>query len=371
MYAQSHVRTDPSSAPLFVDARSCCVIERLERVAPSEASVLIVGETGTGKEVVAREIHARSGRVGPFVAVNCGALSEQLGEAALFGHEAGAYTGAVGARAGWFEAANGGTLFLDEIGDLPLALQVSLLRVLQERQVVRLGARKATPIGVRVIAATNIDMGKAVKDGKFRLDLYFRLSVVTLDLPPLRERAEDILPLAEHFIRLYGEKLQRNSPVLSRDAQRALLEYRWPGNVRELENVVHAALLTAGKTIERSDLRWTPWLAEVTGQGVDDSGAAALRAPIDQLLQSQSTHVLEEIESLVVRRALALCNGNQVHTAKMLGITRNVLRTYLKRFGLLSTTDPRVSIEESRPLRAPLSLVRPHSFGRSLQEEVA
>jgi sigma-54-specific transcriptional regulator len=163
MHAASNARTSATPAPLFVDGRSRRIISQLERVAPSEASILIVGETGTGKEVIAQQIHRRSGRFGPFVAVNCGALSETLGEAALFGHEAGAYTGASGARGGWFEAANGGTLFLDEIGDLPLTLQVALLRVLQERQIVRLGSRKSQPIDVRVIAATNIDVGEAVK----------------------------------------------------------------------------------------------------------------------------------------------------------------------------------------------------------------
>jgi sigma-54-specific transcriptional regulator len=222
MHAPSNAGTSATLAPLFVDARSRRIISQLERVAPSEASILIVGETATGKEVIAQQIHRRSGRSGPFVAVNCGALSETLGEAALFGHEAGAYTGASGARVGWFEAANGGTLFLDEIGDLPVTLQVALLRVLQERQVVRLGSRKSQPIDVRVIAATNIDVGQAVKSGKFRLDLYFRLSVVTLELPALRERTADILPLAEHFVRVYGEKLQRPLPTLDRDAKRFL-----------------------------------------------------------------------------------------------------------------------------------------------------
>jgi sigma-54 dependent transcriptional regulator len=346
MHALPNSGTSSTLAPLFIDARSRRIISQLERVAPSEASILIVGETGTGKEVIAQQVHRRSGRSGPFVAVNCGALSETLGEAALFGHEAGAYTGASGARAGWFEAANGGTLFLDEIGDLPLTLQVALLRVLQERQVVRLGSRKSQPIDVRVIAATNIDVGEAVRKGKFRLDLYFRLSVVTLELPPLRERAADILPLAEHFIRVYGEKLQRPLPTFEPEAKRALVAYSWPGNVRELENVIHGAVLVAGETIQQGDLRLVPWISatEVPGQGGDvaprmeHSPLEGLTAHLDQLFGQQPEQLMENLESLLVARALAFCNGNQVHTAKLLGITRNVLRTYLKRFGLLSSS---------------------------------
>jgi sigma-54 dependent transcriptional regulator len=326
-----------SNTPLFVDARSRQIVGQIERIAPSEASILIVGETGTGKEVVARQIHERSGRSGPFVAVNCGALSETLGEAALFGHEAGAYTGASGARAGWFEAANGGTLFLDEIGDLPLSLQVALLRVLQERQVVRLGSRKSAPVDVRVIAATNVDVGQAVSTGKFRLDLYFRLSVVTLELSPLRERTADILPLATHFARIYSAKLQRPMPVVEDAARQALLAYSWPGNVRELENVIHGAVLVAGDTIGARDLRLVPWIPKRVEQACDEEPTQldALATTIERLFDDRPKQLLESIESLVIHRALEFCDGNQVHTAKLLGITRNVLRTYLKRFGLL------------------------------------
>lgn len=338
------------STPLFVDARSRRVIEQLDRVAPSEASILIVGETGTGKEVIARQIHERSGRSGPFVAVNCGALSETLGEAALFGHEAGAYTGANGARAGWFEAANGGTLFLDEVGDLPLSLQVALLRVLQERQVVRLGSRKALPLDVRVVAATNIDVSQAVGSGKFRLDLYFRLSVVNLELPPLRERVADILPLAQHFIDLYSDRLQQDAPVLDSDARNALVNYSWPGNVRELENVLHGAVLVSvDGVIRRSDLRLLSWLTSTSSssaaakpaprvaavEAIESSLEGALAPQLDRLFIQGEERLFESLESLVIHRAMSHCKGNQVHTAKLLGISRNVLRTYLKRFGLI------------------------------------
>ena len=367
----SSQRNVSATTPLFVDPGSRRIVSQLERVAPSEASILIVGETGTGKEVIARQIHARSGRTGPFVAVNCGALSETLGEAALFGHEAGAYTGAGGARAGWFEAANGGTLFLDEIGDLPLALQVALLRVLQERQVVRLGSRKPVPIDVRVVAATNVDVGRAVASGDFRLDLYFRLSVVTLELPALRERTADILPLAEHFVRIYSEKLQRPAPTLDREAQLALLEYSWPGNVRELENVIHGAVLIAGDAIRHDDLRLVPWAAaqgaskfDVDSEDADgDTSVEALAPNLDRLFNDRPDQLMESIESLVVRRALEFCRGNQVHTAKLLGITRNVLRTYLKRFGLLGPE--RVS---RMPSFTPTSFRYRDRFGPSTRE---
>ncbi|HET6317346.1 MAG TPA: sigma-54 factor interaction domain-containing protein, partial [Chloroflexota bacterium] len=188
-----------AKALVFEDPGSEALLAQVERVAPTEATVLIIGETGTGKELLARRVHVGSGRRGPFVAVNCGAFSESLIDAELFGHEAGAFTGAAHARAGWFESANGGTLFLDEIGDVPLPLQVKLLRVLQERQVVRLGSRKPIPLDVRLVAATNVDLRDAVQAGHFRADLYYRLSVVTLELRPLCERPGDILPLARHF----------------------------------------------------------------------------------------------------------------------------------------------------------------------------
>jgi sigma-54-specific transcriptional regulator len=333
-------------AALFVDPRARRLIDQLRRIAPSDASILIVGETGTGKEVMAREVHARSGRPGPFVAVNCGALTENLGEAALFGHEAGAYTGAGPARAGWFEAANGGTLFLDEIGDLPLSLQVALLRVLQERKVVRLGSRKAIPVDVRIIAATNVDVSKAVSSGKFRLDLYFRVGVVTLDLPPLRQRLADILPLAERFIRIYSSKLDLDPPQLDIAAEHAILNYPWPGNIRELENVMHGAVLTCVDGVIRPhDLRLAHWAATSEAEVAPASEQAQLSinqvddltAAIDALLAARPQQLMENLELLVIRRALLRCNNNQVQTARLLGITRNVLRTYLKRFQLLGS----------------------------------
>src|SRR6266700_4223428 len=233
-----------AKALVFDDPLSRALLERIRQIAPSDATALIVGETGTGKEIVARHVHELSRRRGrTFAAVNCGALAETLVESELFGHERGAFTGAVAAKQGWFESAEGGTLFLDEIGDLPAAIQVKLLRVLQEREVVRVGARVATPIDVRLVAATNVDLAQAVRAGKFREDLYYRLNVAVLTLPPLRDRPGDVLPLARHFLDTYRHRLSIGDVALAPEAEARLLAHTWPGNIRELENVIHHALL--------------------------------------------------------------------------------------------------------------------------------
>lgn len=248
-----------AKALVFHDPTSLQLLEHIERIACSDATVLVTGETGTGKELVARHLHTVSGRRGPFVPVNCGAFSESLIDAELFGHETGAFTGASQARAGWFEAANGGTLFLDEIGDLPLALQVKLLRVLQERQVVRLGSRKGIPLDVRLVAATNIDLARAVEAQHFRADLFYRLSVASVRLPPLRERPGDIVPLARHFVDVYRGRLQIDRVELSDEAQHLLCTYSWPGNIRELENAMHYALIVCRDGVVRAeDIRLVP-----------------------------------------------------------------------------------------------------------------
>ena len=223
----------------FLDA-----VERASRAAPLDRPVLVIGERGTGKELIAERLHHLSSRWdGPLIIMNCAALPETLIEAELFGHEAGAYTGATSARAGWFEAAADGTLFLDEVGDLPPAVQVKLLRVLQERQVVRIGSRKPIDVRVRLVAATNVRLEQAVAAGHFRADLYYRLSVATLQLSNLAQRPGDILALAEHFIGVYSRRLGLNDVRLAPDARDALLAYAWPGNIRELENVIHYALI--------------------------------------------------------------------------------------------------------------------------------
>ncbi|MDQ8035949.1 MAG: sigma-54 dependent transcriptional regulator [Pedobacter sp.] len=343
-----------AKALVFADPASQRLLDYIERLAPSEAPVLIIGETGTGKELVARHIHHLSGRSGPFLAVNCGAISEQLAESELFGHEAGSFTGAVGKREGWFEAANGGTLFLDEIGDLPLPMQVKLLRVLQEREVVRIGSRKSIAVDVRLVAATNVDLDHAVSAGHFRRDLLYRLNIAQARLPPLRERPGDVLPLVEHFLRSYSQRMGNRIPVLSSAAEEALLGYAWPGNIRELENVVHFALLIApGDEIRPEHLKVTGgWGAAGLGSGNwnhpasstaareesrDDEEPLTIIARELRRLYAQAPEALfDELESLIVTEAFRHVRSNQVHAAALLGITRNVMRTLLKRHGLLA-----------------------------------
>ena len=338
----AHVLSIRAKAQVFRDPASIKVLEIADLVAPSEATVLIIGDTGTGKELLARHIHEKSGRGGPFVAVNCGAFSENLIEAELFGHEQGAFTGAQGARAGWFEAAQRGTLFLDEIGDLPLPMQVKLLRVIQERQVVRLGSRRPLDIDVRLIAATNIDLELAVAAGNFRRDLYYRLGVGVVRLPALHARPGDILPLAYHFLETYRAKLRLGHVELSPAAQQVLLDYDWPGNIRELENVIHYALIVSKSGIIQCDdlhlhkthKNFSPPREPET----DIDGARAiglLPAAIRDLFDNSHPAIFEHVEEVLVRQAFAHCNGNQVKTASLLGISRNVVRAQLKRYGLL------------------------------------
>jgi sigma-54 dependent transcriptional regulator len=378
---------ESSSAPLsirakalvFHDPGSLSLLGDVERIARSDATVLVMGETGTGKELIARHIHHISGRRGPFVPVNCGAFSESLIDAELFGHESGAFTGASQARSGWFEAANGGTLFLDEIGDLPMALQVKLLRVLQERQVVRLGSRKAIPLDVRLVAATNIDLARAVEVQHFRADLYYRLSVASVRLPPLRERPADIVPLARHFVNVYRTRLSLDEVTLSEAAQSALLNYGWPGNIRELENVIHFALIVCRDNVIRAeDIKLVPLLgapppAQIglvpggLGGPADGPAQRAERThdvgdsvaskpdPIEQdalalldqalraLLVQSHEDLFDQVESALVHAAFAHAGQNQVRAAKVLGITRNMLRTQLQRHGLLSKREDDVS----------------------------
>lgn len=347
-----HALSIRAKALVFNDPRSRRILEQLDRVAPSEATVLIVGETGTGKELVARHIHEQSGRRGPFVAVNCGAFSETLVESELFGHEAGAFTGAQQARAGWFETANGGTLFLDEVGDMPLSLQVKLLRVLQERQVVRLGTRKPIPIDVRLVAATNVELDRAVEAGHFRRDLYYRLNVAPVNLPPLRERRGDLLPLVQYFMDLYRRKLGLGEVTLSLAAERVLHDYDWPGNIRELENVVHFGLIMCRHgVLEASDLR-LPTLGRGEGSS-SQSPLDALHNALRRLLESDLENVYESVEQALVTTAFAHCDGNQVRTAKRLAISRNILRAQLKRFGFLgSQSDDALDPESAEAVAA-------------------
>jgi sigma-54-specific transcriptional regulator len=330
-----------AKALVFNDPISSKILTQIELIAPSNASVLIIGETGTGKELVARHVHELSGRKGPFLAINCGAFNENFIEAELFGHESGAFTGAKQEREGWFEAANEGTLFLDEIGDMPLNLQVKLLRVLQERQVVRLGSRKPINVDVRLIAATNVDLEKAVHSGHFRTDLFYRLNVAPISLPGLKSRPGDIEHLVSYFINLYCKKLGQNIASVAPEALNALKNYEWPGNIRELENVIHYAIIVCqNDTISVEDLRFSTLskekhVAECTDL-VPNDPKFALNKAIENLLNSDIEDVYTTVEEALISSAFIHSSKNQVKTSKRLGISRNILRAQLKRFGFIT-----------------------------------
>ncbi|WP_397450506.1 sigma 54-interacting transcriptional regulator [Pseudomonas sp. NA-150] len=234
-----------AKALVFVDPRSRELRKELERLAPGASPVLIRGETGSGKELLARHIHRASDRSGLFVSVNCGAISLTYADAELFGYAAGAHSGSVSSRAGWFGSANGGTLYLDEIGDLPLPIQVKLLSALENHEVTRVGAQQPSPVDVRLVAATSFDLAQAVAVGKFDERLFHYLSEGRLELPALRERVGDILSLAEYFLGIYSQRLSLPVPLISEGAQQVLEAHNWPGNTRELENVIHFALLVS------------------------------------------------------------------------------------------------------------------------------
>jgi DNA-binding NtrC family response regulator len=294
------------------------------QVARRDSTVLITGESGTGKELLAKAIHQNSPRTGkPFVTVNCGALPETLIESELFGHTKGAFTGAAAERVGKFEAANEGTIFLDEIGELPLNMQVKLLRVLQEREVDKLGSSYPIRVNVRIIAATNRDLKLQVEDGELREDLYYRLSVITIELPPLRERREDIPFLTAHFLKRYSERYNTGRLLLQDDALELLQRYDWPGNIRELENVVErVSVLAAGNTISASDLP-----SEVR-TGRSRVAAIGLKLPEEGIS-------LEEVEKEILIQSLEKHSWNQTRAARYLNISRKTLIYRMEKFGLV------------------------------------
>jgi two-component system response regulator AtoC len=299
------------------------VLELLERAAEFKATVLLTGETGTGKEVLARAIHAQSGRRNEaFVAVNCGAIPETLLESELFGHAKGAFTGADRARRGLFAAADGGTLFLDEIGELPRALQVKLLRVLQDEEVRPIGESKSRKVDVRILAATARDIDREVSAGRFREDLYYRLNVVRVRVPPLRDRREDIPLLVDHFLGHFRDSLGKPVRAIADDALDRLTCYRWPGNVRELENVIERALILA--TSDRITLRELP--ANVVSPESDEKPVR----PGQLSLKRARRHFEEEM----IRKALAATDGNRTHAARLLEISHRALLYKLKEYGI-------------------------------------
>ncbi|WP_208734520.1 sigma-54-dependent transcriptional regulator, partial [Corallococcus praedator] len=315
-----HLRREQGGrSPLVGESRAMLPVRRLiERVAPSAAPVLVTGEHGTGKEVVARLLHAASPRADrPFVAVNSGGLSEGVFESELFGHVKGAFTDAKTDRIGCFELADGGTLFLDEIGNMPLAQQAKLLRVLQTGELHPVGSSRTRKVDVRVVSATNVDLGRAVIEGRFREDLLYRLNTVEVQLPPLRERREDIPLLAAHFLAAQGQRYGRPGIHLAPDALEALMAYPWPGNVRELEHAVERSLLMAtGDRVAAEDLL-------LKRAGPNSGGSARLEEM-----------TLEEVERYLIERALGRQDGNVSEAAKALGLSRSALYRRLQYYGI-------------------------------------
>jgi len=295
------------------------VEDLVQKVGPTDTTILISGESGTGKELVARAIHRHSSRKGkPFVAVDCGSLVENLFESELFGHVKGSFTGATSTKYGRFELANGGTLFFDEIGNISINIQTKLLRVLQEREITKVGSSQVIKVDVRIVTATNYDLQKAVKAEKFREDLFYRLSVVPITLPPLRERRDDIPLLANYFLKKYNTKRKMNIKAISGQAMKALVEYDWPGNVRELENAVERAVVLAENDVIKSSDLFYYGLSVETHSKTD----------------MNKTQRLVDVEREYIAKTLEMFSGHKGKTAKALGIDRKTLRAKLRRYGI-------------------------------------
>jgi len=345
-------RSEPPPAFAGLIGESAAIREVFRKIAlyaPTEASVVITGETGTGKELVARALHDGSGRAaGPYVAVNCSAISEELLESELFGHEKGAFTGALRTHKGRFERADGGTLFLDEIGDMPLHTQTRLLRVLEEKRVERVGGEQEYPVDVRVVCATNVALEQAVGQNRFRADLYHRLSVLRIHLPPLRQRSEDIPLLAEHFLRQFNSKYGRRIERLTNEAVALLQSYLWPGNVRELRNVLERVCIETGGEVIGARA-FAEWIRERQNFSPGEWGEAAREARVvtppyplasERLLLSpplsapgESSRPVELSEG-AIRRAYRAEGGNLSAAARRLGVHRATLYRHLERLGL-------------------------------------
>jgi two-component system response regulator AtoC len=303
------------------------VYKLVGKVSMTKATVLILGESGTGKELIARAIHANSPRAGrPLVCVNCGAIPEHLLESELFGYERGAFTGATGRKPGLFELADGGTIFLDEVAELSLPLQVKLLRVLQERTINRLGGLEPIPVDVRIIAATNRDLAERMKQNLFREDLYYRLNVVPIVIPPLRERKEDIPHLIQHFLAKYRQELGKEVAYVSKQAIDKLIQYDWPGNVRQLENVMERALVMASGPAILPEHIETYLLPSPPGQGVHQ--------PRNSYEGRTLREILQEVEREVILHTLKKMNGNKQKTAQVLGMSRRALLYKIEAYGL-------------------------------------
>jgi formate hydrogenlyase transcriptional activator len=341
-HLRQEVRAASASSGVIGHSRALrTVLGQVDVVAPADSTVLLLGETGTGKELIARAIHERSRRAAnPFVALNCAALPESLVESELFGHEKGAFTGALGRKAGRFEVADRGTLLLDEIGDLPAQAQAKLLRVLQEREVLRVGGTRPVPVNVRLVAATNQNLDRCLAEGRFRMDLFYRLSVFPIRIPPLRERLEDVPPLAEHFARRFAEQLHKPVTGLAPDALERLMAYDWPGNVRELQNIIERAVILARSALITANLITLP---DPAGRSTTPTGVMAESAPLHP---EDSLDVVRftEAERRAILRALE-CTGWRISgaggAAELLGLKPTTLHAKMRKLGIQRPTHGR------------------------------
>jgi len=343
-----------------VSAKMAELLGFVKKIAVSEATtILIQGESGTGKDLIAKTIHYQSRRQDkPFVAINCSAIPETLMEAELFGHERGAFTDAKAMKKGLFEMSDGGTLFLDEIGELSPLLQAKLLRVLEDQVIRRVGGVRDMQVDVRVIAASNRDLERGVRENSFRQDLYYRLAIISIFLPPLRDRKEDVLPLVEYFIDRYNRKFRKSVQGITDDTRKLLLRYDWPGNVRELKNAVERAMILEEGDVLRPD--YLPFAVaqqqaaytafEMTSSGSNGGNSAQLPdgRSLPKLFIPEGGTSLEEVERSLVELAMAQAGGNQTHAARLLDISRDALRYKLKKFGLMH-------VEEDEPSTTPSS----------------
>ena len=344
-------RQEPSASPALIGGSEAFrkVMDMALKFAVPDINVLLLGETGTGKELFARAIHAASKRRnGPFVAVDCSTLAENLIESELFGHEKGAFTGATATQMGRLEMAQGGTLFLDEIGNLPLAFQAKLLRVLQERQIERVGGRETLRLDTRIVSATNVNLAEAIREGKFRQDLYYRLQEITINLPPLRERSGDLGRIAQHFVTLYARKFGTPSRRISDEALDALERYPWPGNVRELENVIKSAVVLALDTVGvehlppalREQTTHASTISSVSGDGKEELLKVEIElgfhaSGID--LKALGAEAAEQAERSLLSALLSRGRMSSAQMAKLLSVDPKTLRTKLRRYGLETT----------------------------------